>query len=142
MEAWELDYTGLNHLVGATIVDVRIDSAKEKLTFVLKGEEVRTYYTDGDCCSQSWIEHVSGIEGARGAEVIAVEQVDVGEIAHPQDRGEREYDCLKAYITKIKLRGRPDFEIEYRNNSNGFYGGSLKETLAKTEGMTPLVEDF
>lgn len=76
------------------------------------------FYVDGDCCSQSWIESVEAPK--LPAKILAVTEVDIGEVI----QGTSEQDHVQKYSTTLKT-DQGDFEIEYRNESNGYYGGSI-----------------
>lgn len=134
------EYEPITRLIGKTIQEIWISPNKIDIAFVVDGGQVMGFAAEGDCCSSSWFENISGVNTAKGAKVIAVEEVNLGEIDHPDDG--QSYDCLRAYSTKIKLEGRPDLEIEYRNDSNGYYGGSIDKGVDDLKNLTLLTDDF
>lgn len=102
-------------MVGAVIQVVQIATDKKALRFVTdRGEVVAR--TDGDCCSNSWVEHVSLPALGFPARVLAVTEID---LPGSSDDGE-----LKVYGCKITT-DHGDLVIDYRNSSNGYYGGDL-----------------
>lgn len=88
------------------------------------GEQWYELYTDADCCSESWIAHVDGSHegfgGVIGATITEVREVTIGEAI-----GTRQ-ECDELYATYLKHDNYGgEFAIEYRNSSNGYYGGWL-----------------
>lgn len=141
----------LSKLKGKQIKSIQINSDKTALKFELAGAQgTIAYYTDGDCCSRSWIEHFSGIENLLDGVIEDATEILIG----TYDRGEPEYgfDSHRFYGVKIKTTtGYSD--LEYRNASNGYYGGSLREVEEsewgeysvkdlKSETFVDLKEDF
>ena len=74
---------------------------------------------EGDCCSQSWIEHNTIPDDINGATILGVD--DIG-MDTPKDLDLSQYECLACYECRIKTTAG-DIVLEYRNNSNGYYGG-------------------
>lgn len=107
-----------NEFVGNKIVQVEINGPKDLLIFTLEdGRRVFASAT-GDCCSTSWFENVEGLECLLGQKII-----EAAERAMPEPRDDEEHDHLQFYgWTLVTCRGR--FDIEMRNASNGYYGGS------------------
>ena len=101
---------------------LQIDLAKDytAVRFIVEGGNPIFALADGDCCSESWIEHVSIPAGGFPATVVGVSDIELpgSDDTHP------EYDCLRVYGLKIST-DRGDIVIDYRNSSNGFYGGHL-----------------
>lgn len=106
-------------LVGQTILKVAVSPDKYRIMFTLVSGAVECWEAFGDCCSQSWIEHVempNDLE--KGARVLAVENV---EHAATSISG---WDVITYYGVKITT-DRGYIDIDYRNSSNGYYGGWL-----------------
>lgn len=129
-------------LVGKTIV--RIDLAPERLSFVIQTTTGPVgFVVTADCCSTSWVDSIEGPDDLTGAEIIAVDMPDLESCGsdswRPDFYGEvgvercknfphseyRSPDCIKAYQTLLRTT-KGTVAIEYRNNSNGYYGGSLE----------------
>lgn len=112
----------MKELVGKHIVKVNINSERTLLHFLTKDGESFFYGTAGDCCSKSWYEHFSGIDYLLNSTIVSIEDVDMSSLNignHP------EHDYLQVYGIKIKTnKGYAD--IEFRNSSNGYYGGSIE----------------
>lgn len=118
-------------------VDVETVRDPQVITFFTnKGN--KSFYTYGDCCSQSWIEHISGFDALIGQEVLEASNVDMGEISPPENR-DNYSEVIQQYSYDLKtLKGY--FKIELRNESNGYYGGNLEPCNFVAE--KPLTEDF
>lgn len=114
-----------NPLIGKTVVKLFIANDKQALKFELDTGESLVVRADGDCCSYSWIENIQGVEQLLGSEVVSVEDVDGIHDSVSDDKFEgEEYEYLQFYGCKITtLKGYA--LIDYRNSSNGYYGGSL-----------------
>lgn len=122
----------LNDIVGAVVTGVKIDASKEFMR-VDTDKGAFDFVAVGDCCSNSWFEHLNGVSNIIGGTVIEkpVLRVD-GEVISQ----EKEYDVTEQYITQLKT-DKGVLDIEFRNNSNGYYSGWL--TLGEDE-YSSLVE--
>lgn len=106
------------------IIDITVSQDKKYLYLhTNKGKHI--YYAEGDCCSNSWIEHIDDPKSFIGSKIIETIEMNNGNAISTE-----EIDCcdvIKSYQTCIKTN-KGDFHIEYRNSSNGFYGGYLVYT--------------
>jgi hypothetical protein len=108
-------------LVGKTVTAIYLSSDKEKIKFEVGGEEPIVAFTVADCCSITWIEAVEIPALGLPAKVIEMQDLDLSLLAeddHP------EYDYLQFYGVKL-VTDRGELVIDYRNSSNGYYGGNL-----------------
>jgi hypothetical protein len=113
-------------LIGLVIQAVELSPDKETLTlFGAGGVPLGRLVTTGDCCSHSWIEHVEGEEHLLGQPIRRVEEVYLSRQDHP------EFDCLQSYSFKI-WTDRGICDIEFRNSSNGYYGGEIEFHAAES----------
>jgi len=108
-----------NILIGKTINKVFIADDKKAIKFVDSNGEDIVVKTDGDCCSSSYIQHVE-FSQIFPATVTSVDEISMDEIPDEDGYG----DVTACYGCKIKT-DKGDFFIEYRNESNGYYGGNL-----------------
>lgn len=108
--------TKTHRLVGAVIQSVQIATDQKALRFLTDRGEVIAR-TDGDCCSQSWVEHVSLPALGFPATVLSVVPLETSS----EEEG---YDVVVTYGLRIET-DRGDLVIDYRNASNGYYGGWL-----------------
>lgn len=101
-----------------TITGIEVAADRKAMRFLVHAGEPIKVRADGDCCSESWIEHVELPAGGFPAKVLQVDELDL------PGSCDQEYDCLQVYGLKI-ITDRGDVVIDYRNSSNGYYGGSL-----------------
>lgn len=127
-----LGWHGEGYFIGKTIVSVEFDDKSEyqEVAITLKSGEVVVGHPIGDCCSSSWIEHISIPPDIEGAEVTGVQEASIDDLdpSDPRYRmleAEKEYpDCIRVYWTAIQTT-KGEIIMEYRNSSNGYYGGSI-----------------
>jgi len=113
----------MKELIGKKIVKVEIDSKQQHyLRFTTDTGEQLVYLADGDCCSESWFYSVSGLDCLLGQIVTAVEQINMGEIA---EDGKSRQESDELYSVKLTT-GRGVADVEFRNSSNGYYGGNVE----------------
>ena len=103
------------------VKDVLISKDKTLIVFVCTTGNY-AFQTEGDCCSHSWIEHLSGIRTLKSKKPIE----RVTDIAMPPAESCNDYDVIKTYGVQFDIAGKGHFTIEYRNSSNGYYGGSIE----------------
>lgn len=114
---WDFKPIALAH---KTLDSVTVSDDKEKLVFTLVDGRTITFEAEGDCCSSTWIEHIIVPPDIAGAVVTGVTEQDMG-----QFEDEKEYATIKVYQTSF-VTDRGEIVVEYRNSSNGYYGGSLR----------------
>lgn len=105
-------------LVGKTIRSIKLADDKEAILFITDQGEVKAR-CDADCCSHTWIEHVELPALGVPALVTSVEGVDMPDLGSPS-----EDDVIAYYGCKI-VTDKGEIVIDYRNSSNGYYGGNL-----------------
>lgn len=107
-----------NPLIGKTLTAIWLAEDKKAIKFDVGNESIEAK-ADGDCCSSSWIENIENPEAIIGSPILSVEDLDMPDLLH------EEYDdvtqCYGLKITSIK----GTCTLDYRNESNGYYGGSL-----------------
>lgn len=108
-----------NPLIGKTITAIEIAADKLALRFILSNSEC-VVNVDADCCSHTWIEEVELPALGFPAIVTAVEDLSLDR----PDEGEHGDSVIAFYGCKITT-DRGEIVIDYRNESNGYYGGSL-----------------
>lgn len=124
---WESD--DYKRLIGAPLRSVQLIDDGERLRFTLADDSTLTYTAEGDCCSSSWVEHITvpgNLEGAIITEVkesASVEATD--EQIAEMEMADKFPDSVSVYHTAF-VTDRGEIIVEYRNNSNGYYGGWLQ----------------
>lgn len=107
-----------NPLEGKTITGVKIARDDSAILLETTDGDIAAQ-AEGDCCSITWIEDVSLPALGFPANVISAEVLNL-----PFPEEQPDYGETKAYGFKVETdKGR--LNIEYRNESNGYYGGSL-----------------
>lgn len=105
-------------LIGAQITDDRCD-----LHVTLDGGTLAIFGTEADCCSDTWIEHIT-IPELGGLITGITESADLPTWDGTEEGQQEEYDYLAVYHTVIRTT-KGELIVEYRNSSNGYYGGQL-----------------
>lgn len=111
----------LRDLCGKTVKAVELNADKTFLVFVLDDGGVSAWSTEGDCCSNSWIEHINGVDTLLGRKVNNIVDREM-----PNVDTADEYECIQCYGWTIETDGGR-CDIEMRNSSNGYYGGWLQK---------------
>ena len=117
------------HIENRPLKAVLLDQSKDRLTLAFVDGTTATFTTEGGCCSRSWIEHLEMPGDIVGAVILSVDSAEMppwdghecGGIDNLHSCG---HDSLAVYHTKFHT-DRGDIVLEYRNDSNGYYGGSL-----------------
>jgi hypothetical protein len=107
-----------NILIGKTINEIKIAEDKGAILFVTDAGEM-VVRADGDCCSHTWVEHIELPALGLPALVMAVDGLKMPDLGQPD-----EYGLVQYYGCKIST-DKGDIVIDYRNESNGYYGGNL-----------------
>lgn len=133
----------LEELMGRKILSVQLDAAKVYLKFITDQGDV-LYGCYADCCSESWINHINGMSELVGGTVEDVDEVDFHALLKIEPEATRqEFD--RVLFHRIKTE-KGWCTLEFRNSSNGYYGGWLEEVASvpkdeKVE-MQNITEDF
>lgn len=117
-------------MVGRKINRVAINLEKTQITLLFDDGHHRTFNVEGGCCSASWIEHLEMPTTVSGGTIIGVH--DGAPVTQNHDDHDHDVDMIgttgneyvQVYNTVIRT-DLGDIVIEYRNASNGAYGGSL-----------------
>lgn len=116
----------MNELVGKKVRVVSLSDDATVLVFYAD-EGTVSYSTYAECCSESWINHVSGIDnlvGHRVRSVSAPEWEEVVQLEYGDEGFSGRQEVDSAYSLQV-FTDRGVCEFELRNASNGYYGGSL-----------------
>lgn len=107
-----------NILIGKIINDIKIASDKKAIKFITDNEDI-IVKTDGDCCSSSWIENIELPARGFPAKVKEAANIEMPDLGTPENE-----ECIEYYGFKITT-DKGYIIIDYRNSSNGYYGGNL-----------------
>lgn len=108
-----------NLLIGKKITEVKIADDKEAMLFVCEGGEQLVVRVDADCCSYTWIESVEMPALGLPFTIINCHDLDM------PDLGDIDGCEVVAYYGAKIITDKGDMVIDYRNDSNGYYGGSI-----------------
>jgi hypothetical protein len=111
-----------NVLVGKTIASMMIAADRQALLFKMADDSEIVVNVDADCCSYTWVESVELPAFGFPAHVLSVEDLDMPE--QPDSKFHTDADVLSFYGCKIAT-DKGDIVIDFRNDSNGYYGGNL-----------------
>ena len=110
-----------NSLVGKTITGYELEPGGGSLRLDILGGDPVVLEVEGECCSDSWIESIDDDQALLGT-VTDVEHIEMPDSPDRPPHPEDEYTYRAYYGLKITTnRGR--CVIDYRNDSNGYYGG-------------------
>lgn len=117
-----------NPLVGKTVTKVWLASDKMAMKFDVQDGEPIIARADADYCSSTWIEGIDAPDALLGTvrSVEYLDMPDLGSVAAQSQDKEGSYDpeCIAYYGCKITTE-KGACVIDYRNESNGYYGGNL-----------------
>ena len=102
------------------IASVGVEEDGHLLVFRLVDGRTLTYAAQGDCCSNSWVEHITVPPDIAGTVFTGYSEQDMGETRDSDD-----WEVLRVYQTAFQSP-KGEVVVEYRNSSNGYYGGWLE----------------
>lgn len=125
--------TKMDSLLGRTITGYGLEDHRETLRIETDKGPLR-WATYADCCSRTWFEDVSELGDVIGHKVTKVESVSMDDIQSYSDtlrklanEDDDHYgEVVQLYGYKLTTTGGRAL-IEFRNSSNGYYGGSIEE---------------
>lgn len=131
----------MQELLNKTITEVFIDKNLQAYLLVKTTEGDFLYEAVGDCCSKSYFAEILGVGNVLNEKVVEVEDIELG-VGDPKD-GE---DHVQVYGIKLKTQNNGSMLVIFRNDSNGYYGGSL-ERILKIKGddivkMDKILQDY
>lgn len=111
-------------LLGATITKATLQDDGDCITFELAGRPPVTLRAWGDCCSQTWIESMDAPDALLGT-VQSVEDIPMPDLGNIDSQRHQSVDQVAYYGLKITTE-KGVCVLDYRNDSNGYYGGGLE----------------
>ena len=129
------DMNKFDKLIGKKIKKMVLSEDKEHIFFTFDDYSRAEIIADAECCSNSWFEHVE-MTMELNAESEALEIIDVIEKTMPEEKTTHETDgvgltehiYIRFYGWSI-VTPKGAIDIEMRNKSNGYYGGSVSIQL-------------
>ena len=111
-------------LLGKKITSFDLVSDGSCITFQIEGGGSVRLRAVGDCCSETWIESIDAPEALIGT-VSDVGEIDMPSLGNVPTERHQYVDQVDYYGLKITTeKGR--VVLDYRNDSNGYYGGWLE----------------
>lgn len=131
----------LEELVGKTVHQVLTDDDKVFWRFVTEQGNV-DYYCFADCCSESWVNHIADLDTLIGQRVEEVEQINLFALLGAQPEPTRQ-SVDEVMFHRVRTN-KGICVIEFRNSSNGYYGGSFaRDAIDDVKyPLSPVTEDF
>lgn len=116
----------LNDLIGKKVTSIHINA--DNLVIKTSDGFTAPFYVYGDCCSQSYLEDFQGVEKLlNNGPITEWATVDLSD--KNGDDGDEYGNCLQYYgysfTTVHDFWGEQTSVFSFRNESNGYYGGSL-----------------
>lgn len=114
----------VNDLIGRILH--KITDENDDLQLHLDNNEIVYFEAEGDCCSESWVEHVDS--PTKPEKILQIQQIEIEGYYEPAEykkKQKEEIDELACYFYQIITEGG-EYTVELRNNSNGYYGGWLE----------------
>ncbi len=120
-------------IIGKTIASIELSSDKEEIDLTFSDRTRHRFRVEGECCSTSWVEHLELPPDVIGATITAVQEhapisntmSDALEAERAILQEQSESDVVKHHYYSAIATNRGQIWIEYRNSSNGYYGGSI-----------------
>lgn len=139
----------MKELIGKTITKIEIDKDNQHyICFTDSEGNAWCYHAEGDCCSESWFYHILGFSGTP-VKVLNVAEVEMPNgytyVVNHDGKSRQEEDQIYGY--KLTVEGNSwqrHIDVEFRNSSNGYYGGwlSLIDAIPGTVNMQDVKEDY
>ena len=116
-------------MIGKTIKEVWLGAESGYDTWIqlkLANETSAYGVVSGDCCSTSWIENVELPARGFPCTIIACRELELPDMDDDVMGNPTEFqgECIQYYGFSIAT-DRGELVIDYRNASNGYYGGDI-----------------
>tara|TARA_R110000851_G_C12658454_1_gene521109 strand:+ start:65 stop:484 length:420 start_codon:yes stop_codon:yes gene_type:complete len=105
-------------LVGLILNSVMLSEDKTSILFKTEQGDIKVK-CDADCCSHTWVENIEMPALGLPAKVLTAENIDMPNLGDMPD-----CDVVQYYGFKL-VTDKGELVIDYRNDSNGCYGGNL-----------------
>lgn len=118
----------MDKLTGKTITALYINKDQSALKVQTTDGEL-IYKTYGECCSETWIADILGVDALLNSQVVRVEDIALPKYNINDGRCRQKEDLVYCYRITTS-RGVCD--VIFRNSSNGHYGGWLDLATAES----------
>ena len=114
-------------LLGKNVLSVELSDCSTFLRFNLDNDDPVLWFSEADCCSDTWIEHVSIPHrwdwDKSPLRVSKVEYIEMGDVMPTRQDRDQLYG-VTVHLEDVD-RCSEKLHIEFRNSSNGYYGGYM-----------------
>lgn len=111
----------LDRLIGQKVIKLLFNKEKNSFAFLLDTLRLEIFNCNGECCSSSWIEHLTGLNNLLYYKVIKIKYIDIDTERDGDEWGEKE-----TLIYRFDIHTEAGMcTMEMRNHSNGYYSGQL-----------------
>lgn len=111
-----------NKLIGKIIKSIYLADDKTAIRFDLDNGKIIIGICYSECCSSTWIENIEDPENIINSSVISVDDLPLDDL--PLEMENNDGNMIEFYGIKITTN-KGYCVIDYRNESNGHYGGDL-----------------
>lgn len=112
-------------VLGRVLKNIAVAQDRQRVVFSFDDNHGDvSYIAEGECCSQSWIEHIEQPPDVSGATIMYVRELAKENLPNGTQGYAGAGDSVTKYQTVFRT-DRGDVVLEYRNDSNGYYGGEL-----------------
>ena len=120
------DNPEIGALVGQVVDGYILSDDRQTLTLIRQDGLLTPIVleVDADCCSYTWVESLDNPTALHG-KIVAAEEIGMPDLGDVPTAHKTCVECVKYYGLKI-VTERGHCVIDYRNDSNGYYGGSIK----------------
>jgi hypothetical protein len=115
----------MKELKGKIIKEIYLNEDKEIMVFKTIDNEVISYQTKNDCCNVVWFETWENLDILSNYKVNRIIEIPMREV--DPTRGD---SVEEVYGHRLETN-KGYALIEYRNNHNGYYGGTIEFTNYK-----------
>ncbi len=130
-------HSNFDILVGRKILAISTDF-DTWLSFVDDKGSVFPFSLQADCCSHTWFFRFLNIDKVLGEVVVGVAE-GRPDVDAEDGHGTQEYDSVYNYCL---LTAKGGMEITFRNSSNGYYGGWIRQETEAPESLVLLGRDW
>lgn len=114
----ETSSNGLSCLIGKKVLRILFNNEKNSFIIVLENSNPEKFNCEGECCSESWIEHISGLQNLIGHVVTKIQEICIDT--------DKDYGEERTLIYRFDIFTEEGIcTLEMRNFNNGYYSGNL-----------------
>lgn len=113
----------LERLLDKKVTRLLLNDIKNSIVFEIENGTAERFNCEGECCSNSWIEHISGVHSLLNHTIKKIEYFDIDQ-EESDEYVDDNYERTLIYRWDIHTEAGI-CTMEMRNFSNGYYCGEL-----------------